>query len=227
MLAIDIIIFALIAAFFFFKYRSIMGQPPQADEERLKNQQKNKSRPMAPPTYKIKTNQQPTPTISSADGPVSLDVQLKELAYIDAGFNEKKFLNGARAAFDMIINAYADSDKTTLQSLLSPTVYNGFVQAIDQRKEQGHRMEFSLEKITDADIIKILQDATTNTKQHIATITVEFKSEQISATYDQEDNLVDGEPDSIITPIDRWSFERDLLSDKPDWILVATESVAV
>jgi predicted lipid-binding transport protein (Tim44 family) len=59
-----------------------------------------------------------------------------------------------------------------------------------------------------------------------ATITVEFVSEMISATYDKAGEVVDGDPKEIREVTDVWSFERDVTSRNPNWKLVATQAPA-
>ena len=57
-----------------------------------------------------------------------------------------------------------------------------------------------------------------------ASITLEFVSELISATYDRAGQVIDGDPKEIREVTDVWTFERDVSSRNPNWKLVATEA---
>ena len=52
----------------------------------------------------------------------------------DKTFDPKHFLTGARAAYDMIVTAYAAGDRRQLKNLLGREVYDGFEAAIKERE---------------------------------------------------------------------------------------------
>jgi predicted lipid-binding transport protein (Tim44 family) len=149
-----------------------------------------------------------------------LNRELRELKDIDATFSPEKFLEGSKLAYEMIVTAFADGDKKTLKNLLSREVYDGFANALKQREEDGHNVQSSFVGVEKAKINK----AETNKK--FANLTVRFVSQIISATYDRDENLVDGDSKQIVDVIDLWTFSRDLRSRDPNWKLVATESEA-
>ncbi len=147
-----------------------------------------------------------------------LNKELRELKDADPAFSPAKFLDGSTMAYEMIVTAFADGDQKTLKNLLSREVYDGFVGAIRQREADGFEVRSSFIGVDEAKISK----AETNPKE--ANITVRFVSQIVSATYDQQDQLVDGDADLIVEVIDLWTFSRDLRSRNPNWKLVATES---
>ena len=55
-------------------------------------------------------------------------------------------------------------------------------------------------------------------------ITLGIVSQLISATYDKDGKLVDGDPDAVAEVDDIWTFSRDMRSRDPNWKLIATES---
>src|ERR1019366_10653955 len=59
---------------------------------------------------------------------------LDAIAAAAPDFDPKHFLTGARAAYEMIVNAYAEGDRRTLKNLLSREVYDGFEAAITERE---------------------------------------------------------------------------------------------
>ena len=81
---------------------------------------------------------------------------LSRIQRADPGF-DPSFLEGARAAFEMIVSAYAKGDKAALRPLLSDEVYQPFAATIDERaaaKETFETRDLHLEdaEIVDADL---------------------------------------------------------------------------
>ena len=147
-----------------------------------------------------------------------LNKELRELKDADANFSPPNFLDGSKLAYEMIVTAFADGDEKTLKNLLSREVYEGFSGAIKQRNKEGLSVRSSFVGIEDAKI----SEAEINKKSY--NITVRFVSQIISATYDKDENLVDGDEKQIADVIDLWTFSRDIRSRDPNWKLVATES---
>ena len=59
---------------------------------------------------------------------------------------------GARAAYEMVVTAYAEGDRRTLKNLLSRDVYEGCEAAITEREKAGHKAETRFVSIDSADI---------------------------------------------------------------------------
>ena len=149
-----------------------------------------------------------------------LATALERMAESDTGFTPKSFVEGAKVAYEMIIDAFAKGDKAALKNLLSKDVFDGFGRAIDARASQGQRVESRFVGIDKA----VIQHAGVSGRK--ASITMEFVSELISATYDKAGQVIDGDPKEIRQVTDVWTFERDLGSRDPNWKLVATEAPA-
>jgi len=147
-----------------------------------------------------------------------LNQELRQLKDADDLFSPSKFLQGSKMAYEMIVTAFADGDKKTLKNLLSREVFEGFSAAIKQRQDDGLTIRSSFVGVDDAQITH----AEINRKT--ANITVRFVSQIISATYDKDENLIDGDAEQITEVIDLWTFSRDMRSRDPNWKLVATES---
>lgn len=137
----------------------------------------------------------------------------------DPSFNPREFLAGARMAYEMIVTAFAESNKQDLKPLLSREVYEGFVSAIDERKKEGHVLESRFVGINKADIVRVEVVAGRS-----AQVSVKFVSDLITATLDSEGRVIDGDPTEIQEITDVWTFERPLKSRDPNWKLVATEA---
>lgn len=143
---------------------------------------------------------------------------LAKVRIADPGFQPSQFLEGARMAFEMIVQAYAEGDTKALKPLLSDDVFQSFSDAIDQRADAGHRMEDTLVGIDSAQIL----EAEMNGRE--AHITVKFVSKQVNVTFDSENRVVAGEPNAVITVTDIWTFARDTRSRDPNWALIATRT---
>lgn len=230
---IDIILFAMIAAFLILRLRGVLGRrdghegghegghesghhdPFQSgDEPEGKKSPEDDDKVISLPNRGTGKEPERTP---DADDPLA-----KGLAAIwkaDRTFDDVEFLAGSRVAFEMILGAYVAGDTETLKSLLSPEVYGNFAKAIHDREEAGHRLEETLVGIRSAELVEAFMEG----KE--AHITVKFVSEQVNAVLDSEGAVVEGNPNLVINVTDFWTFARDTSSRDPNWFLVATRSL--
>lgn len=149
-----------------------------------------------------------------------LNKSLREVVAADPSFEPKRFVEGAKMAYEMIVTAFADGDRKTLKSLLSKEVYDGFVAAIDEREAKGETVKSSFIGVDKADIVQAELKGTE------AAVTARMASQIISATHDRDGKLIDGDPESVGEVIDVWTFARDTRSRDPNWKLIATEADA-
>src|SRR5438128_2219439 len=143
---------------------------------------------------------------------------LDAIAREDKTFDAKHFIAGARAAYEMIVLAFAQGDRRALKNLLSREVYDGFEGAIREREERGETVETRFVAIEKADITGA------ELRGRTAQIRVRFVSQLVSVTRDKSDNVIDGSPDKVTDVTDVWTFARDISSRDPNWKLVATEA---
>ena len=68
----------------------------------------------------------------------------EKLVQADPSFLPKEFLEGAKLAYEMIVEAFAKGDKPALKNLLSREVFDGFSKAIDSRSQAGREARFSV-----------------------------------------------------------------------------------
>lgn len=147
-----------------------------------------------------------------------LNESLREIVKADPSFNPKEFVGGARAAYEMIVIAFANGDRKTLKGLLSSEVFEGFDAAISDREAKGETVKSSFVGIDNSDI------KGAEVKGTEALITLRIVSQMISATYDKAGVLVEGDAEQVSEVSDLWTFSRDTRSRDPNWKLVATES---
>jgi len=143
---------------------------------------------------------------------------LDEIARVEPGFDAHGFADGAKAAYEMIVTAFAQGDRKTLKDLLSREVYEGFERAINERERRGERVETTFVSIDKAEITGV------EVRGANAQVMVRFVSKLITATRDAAGTVVDGSPDTVVDVTDVWTFARTLGSRDPNWQLVATEA---
>ncbi|MCF1446996.1 Tim44 domain-containing protein [Agrobacterium vitis] len=147
-----------------------------------------------------------------------LNQQLRQVVEVDPSFVPKEFLNGARMAYEMIVTAFAAGDRKSLKDLLSREVYDGFDAAITEREQRGEVMKSTFVGIDKAEITNA------EVRDQEVQITVRLVSQLISATYDSQGAVIEGDAESVGDVNDIWTFARDTRSRDPNWKLIATES---
>jgi predicted lipid-binding transport protein (Tim44 family) len=149
---------------------------------------------------------------------------LIDIARLDPAFDPDTFIRGAKQAYEMIVTAFAEGNRKLLKDLLSRDVYEGFTRAITDRESRGEQVDQSFVGIDKAEIME------SEVKSGIASITVRFVSQLISATRDKAGAIINGDPQRIKEVTDIWTFSRDVSSAKarsnPNWRLIATQSPA-
>ena len=134
------------------------------------------------------------------------------------GFNTESFLDGASNAYEMILKNYADGNLKTIKNIISKDVYDGFNEAIKERKSKNKRLVNELIAFDKSDII----DAKIERKNVL--LTVEFYSRIITYVLDENDQIIEGSKDNPISVIDQWTFKKALKDKSPSWQLISTQS---
>jgi predicted lipid-binding transport protein (Tim44 family) len=135
-----------------------------------------------------------------AAGNAGIAKGLVDIVRADETFEPDTFLKGARAAYELIVTAFAESNRKTLKSLLSREVYEGFAGAISDRESRGEQVDQSFVGIKSADVVEA------ELKNGMAQVTVKFVSELISATRDKAGEVIAGDPKRIKEVTDIWTF---------------------
>ena len=187
----DIIIFAAIAIFLVFRLRKVLGKrtgfekKPKKDTEQQNNFIKNNNKDKIIPELDDKF------------------VKLNKAYETLDDFDHKNFLDGAKVAFETIIDAFNQGDKITLKSLLTQEVYKTFEKAINDKNNDPESQIFSLN-------IEKVENTIINKGKII--IRIKFISEQFR----------NNDEKTIIKKEDTWSFEKLIKSNNPNWLLSST-----
>ena len=191
---LDIIILAMIAGFIILRLRGILGRRTGHEKKVLgglfgkKVTQRN--------TEKKVVN------LSSS----KLDDAAKE-----------QFIEGAKAAYEMIITSFAKGDKHALKPLLNKEIYQSFSDEIDHRKKENLKSELTFVGVKSAEIKNFEK------KDNIYIFTINFVSEIITCKKDKNNKVIEGNPDIIKTVNDVWKFSKNMWSSNPNWHLVETQ----
>jgi predicted lipid-binding transport protein (Tim44 family) len=213
----DIILFAMVAGFLVLRLRSVLGR--RTGNERRRDLFPRRA---APTADNVTTLVEPDKRVTrpAADVPAADAVAegLNRIRRADSSFDPAQFIEGARAAFEMIVAAFAKGDKAELRPLLSDEVFNRFAMAIDERVDAKETLETQIEKLDKVDIVEAGLAGRT------AQVTVKLVSNQINVTRAMDGSIVDGAPGQPVEKTDHWTFARDTRSTDPNWVLVATSS---
>ncbi len=217
---LDILFFAMIAAFVLYRLGTVLGRRTGHERRRPTRFDEPAQAGDAALAAEAERGEAPALDAPSAAEPANADVRagLISLRLADPSFDLGHFLEGAKTAFGMIIEAFAKGDKETLRGLLADEVYRAFEQAIDQRAAKGHQLTTEVVAIREAEVVDIKLVGT------VARITVRFVSEQLSALRDAQGHLLEGNPSKVEEVVDVWTFERDVRARDPNWVLVETRA---
>ena len=132
---------------------------------------------------------------------------------MDPSFTASHFIDGAKAAYSMILEAFASGDKELLKSLLTPDVYAVYEDAINARESQNYRQVTDLGRLKSAKVQSVKMDGA------IARIHVLYESELTSALLNEAGDVVEGDPDVLSSISEIWEYERNLKSKDLNWLL--------
>jgi predicted lipid-binding transport protein (Tim44 family) len=235
------LVFLVLAVVVFLKLRSVLGRRTDDDDartERFRNQRAAQQSQQGPQSDgKIVTLPR-----RGADGPVveapSRDVDaerdlrmtsfaggnaalsggLISIGRRDEQFDPVEFMKGSKAAYEMIVMAFAEGNRKILNDLLSADVFGGFMQAIKTREDAKETVEQTFVSTKSAEMLEAdLKGAT-------AHVTVKFVSEMINATRSAAGEVISGDPKRIKEVTDIWTFARDVSARDPNWKLVSTQA---
>jgi predicted lipid-binding transport protein (Tim44 family) len=220
---IDIILFAMVAAFIILRLRSVLGR--RHDQGQTGHRDPFSVEPPKPGNDDTVIHLPDPAKREQEDGvddsePLSaLDSGFAQIQIASPEFDRVEFVGGAGGAFEMILQAFAGGDRETLSSLLSDEVFGNFERAITAREEAKETLENTLVSIRSIEPIEAYMAET------VSNVTLKIVSEQANVTRNAEGEVVDGDPNHISEITDIWTFARDTTSRDPNWELVATRSL--
>ncbi len=215
---VDIIVFALIAGFLVYRLRSVLGQ--RSGEERQRPNpfatDRNGQSPVDNVIPMPERGRAAAAPAMAADEPFSLSAGMAQIRSADPSFDEKRFVQGAGAAFEMVVKAYAAGDTAVLRPLVSDDVYDSFAAEIRRRVAAGETHE------THIDRIRMVEPLEARLEGRTAMVTVKVVSDQMNVTRNAEGAVLDGDSNRLLEVTDIWTFARNTRNKDPNWLLIET-----
>ncbi len=230
------IIFLALAVFIFARLRSVLGtrtgrERPPFDPYASK-EPKPATLPDKPANVPSRADEAPVLRDAEREVPAAerwagiaapgsaVAAGLDAIAAVDRNFDARHFLEGAKAAYEMIVMSFAEGDRKTLRSMLGKELFDEFAAAINEREAKGYKMESRFVSLDKAEI-KHAELAGNE-----ARVTIDFVSQLVSATRDKDGNIVEGSAEALTDVEDLWMFARDVKSADPNWKLVENNEAA-
>jgi predicted lipid-binding transport protein (Tim44 family) len=219
----------MIAAFLGLRLYSVLGRRAEHEEEpiqgRFEGRQGQPGAPRVPSPKKPDAKaddraqaRQPQRLREMPLAPPTVERGLAEISQVDRRFDAIAFLEGARGAYRMILEAFWRGDKDELRALCDPAVYDSFAGAIDARNEAGETLDNRLIRIEECAI------TAAGVEGSYARITLRFRSDIAAVTRDADGHVIAGSLDDAVEAVDVWTFGRNVNSSDPDWMLDETDA---
>ena len=145
---------------------------------------------------------------------------MRALIGADRNFDVPQFVEGAKAAYKMVLEAFWRGDQSELEWLCDTDVLSSFEEAIAQREGAGHVLDNRLVRIDKAQIVGA------NVNGRVAEVSLRFEADIAAVTRDKDGTVVAGSLTDAVSTNDIWTFTRDLRSTDPNWKLSETDEAA-
>lgn len=212
---LQLLVLAGIAIFLILRLRSVLGtrsgyEPPQVEAP-------GPSRPRFD-VIEGRAEEVDHDILDHAEAGSPTAKALAAMKAVEPSFGVMDFLNGAKAAYEMILMAFERGDLSEVRAFLSDPVADAFQSVIDARAAQGQTVTAQYIGTRETALAGAQYDPATG----MAELTVRFVGELIAATRDAQGNVVEGDPKTPRKQRDIWTFARVMGQDDPNWQLVAT-----
>ena len=214
---IQLLVLAGIAVFLIIKLKSVLGtregfekppaQPPEAESARDKRQ-----------AFEVIEG---GPDRDITDHVKEGSAAAKALAAMktaEPSFGVGEFLQGARGAYEMILMGFERGDLDSIKPFLSDEVFETFADVVAAREKQGLTIEAQFIGVRETTLTKAKFLKTKSRGE----VTVKFVGELTSVVRDKAGDIVEGKINEIKRQKDIWTFARNMGTNDPNWILVAT-----
>lgn len=213
---LQLLVLAGIAVFLILRLRSVLGtregfeKPRSVDTAPSKSDRANNFEVIeGGPDHDIVDH---VPENSPAAG------ALARMKQLEPSFSVGEFLGGARGAYEMILMGFEKGDMASIKPFLSNEVYESFAYVVNEREAKGLTVEADFVGVKELQLVDAeLDDATQE-----AELTVRFVGQLTFAVRDRAGEVIEGDPKTVKTQRDVWTFARHMGTDDPNWQLVAT-----
>ncbi|WDF72161.1 Tim44/TimA family putative adaptor protein [Novosphingobium sp. KACC 22771] len=217
-MTVSIVILAMIAAFLGMRLYSVLGRRAEHGEEpvqsRLDAQASAAPAALPLPERAVAGSVRPRELGAVLPG---VERGLREIISVDRRFDPVTFVEGARSAYRMVLDAFWRGDRAQLSLLCDAEVARSFIDAIDTREAAGETFNNSLVRIEETQIVGASYAAP------FARVSVRFVADVAAVTRDREGKVIAGSLNDAVEVRDVWTFRRDIHSADPDWLLEETD----
>jgi predicted lipid-binding transport protein (Tim44 family) len=212
-----LIVLALVFVFVALRLWSVLG--------RRTGHEQSIAKPESVPTVRGLSFKKPQAALEPAAGaaPVSsagASNGLRAIAAADPQFDVARFVEGAKSAYAMVLEAYWRGDREALAKMVDPDVAQAFDEAIREREAAGERLDNRLVAIEQAQIEDARVDA------GVAYVRIRFEADVAAVTRDRDGAVIAGSLTDAVPTNDVWTFTRQVKSPDPNWMLTETDEAA-
>ena len=222
-MSFTIVILAVIAAFLGLRLYAVLGKRTGHEQKPMTHS----TEPSKPQSVTLPEDIQPgkTQTIDARHGNALLydivaEPGVRMLLAADRNFDVSQFVDNAKSAYGMILEAFWAGNRDDLKMLCDDDVYAGFASALEAREASGETIDNRLVRIEKAMIADVEYDAPT------ARITMRFDADIAAVTRNKEGDVIAGSLSDAVETHDIWTFSRDVASGDPHWVLVETDAAS-
>ena len=207
----------MVAAFLGLRLYTVLGRRAEHEEESVPQRFESDDKPAglarpAPATPVVQARPLELEGVMPA-----VERGIREITAADSKFNLAQFLEGARGAYRMVLEAFWKGDRETLRELCDDDVYAGFIAALEAQKAAGETVDNTLIRIEETRIHSASLDG------RMARIAVLFVADIAAVTRAKDGTLIAGSLDDAIESRDVWTFSRNTAARDPNWLLDETD----
>ena len=216
---VEIVILAMVAAFLGLRLYSVLGRRAEHEEQPRLEPKLDAPRMPAPgaPDLADRGGVSVPPRVLVPGVTPAIERALKEVALADKRFDLLAFLEGAKGAYRMVLEAFWTGNKDALGKLCDADVLEAFVAVIDAREAAGEKLDNRLVRIEDAVVVAASFEA------GVARIAVRFTADIAAITRNKDGDVIAGSLNDAIESRDVWTFARVTSAATPDWLLDETD----
>ena len=142
---------------------------------------------------------------------------LQRIARASGDDEVRALLEGAKLAYETVIQAFAYGDVAEHAHLLTEVVQQDFLDAIAERHARGVSHTLIFIGFSTAEIVAAELD------RGQAWMEVHFVADVVSVTRNKDGRVTAGDPARVVQTDEVWTFEAPLRGPDTDWRLAATE----
>ena len=211
-----IVVLALVALFIGLRLYSVLGERTGHEQQPILKPADSDTRVEPRPAPPATTAPTPTDSGDMAYLPTA-GPGVRAILAADPAFDVARFLEGAKGAYRLILEAFWKGDVSTIRGHVDDHVYATFAEAVEQRTKDGLKLDNRLVAIEQV----VISEAAI--ERGVAVVTVRFDADIAAVTRNAENDVVAGSLSDAVQTRDLWTFRRDIATHDPNWMLIETD----